>query len=85
MSCAAKRKKPIVVADGEPEMREEKIPGGWDEEGLRQILAHYDGQTEDEQFAEIEASQGAEGISMMALPTDLLPKLRVILARKQSD
>jgi hypothetical protein len=65
-------------------MSEQKFPPGWDEERVRQVLAHYEGQTEDEQFAEIEAAQEAAGVTMMAVPTELVPEVRALLARKQS-
>jgi hypothetical protein len=65
-------------------MSEQQFPPGWDEERVRQVLAHYEGQTEDEQFAEIEAAQEAAGITMMAVPTELVPEVRALLARKQS-
>ena len=65
-------------------MNEQRFPPGWDEERVRQVVAHYEGQTEDEQFAEIEAAREAEGITMMAIPTELVPEVRALLARKQS-
>ena len=65
-------------------MNEQKFPPGWDEERVRQVLAHYENQTEDEQFAEIEAAQEANGVTMMAVPTDLVPEVRALLARKHS-
>ena len=37
-------------------MNDQKFPPGWDEERVREVLAHYEDQTEDEQFAEIEAA-----------------------------
>jgi hypothetical protein len=57
---------------------------GWDEARVREVLAHYENQTEDEQFAEIEAAREAESITMMAVPTDLVPEVRALLARKHS-
>jgi hypothetical protein len=63
-------------------MSEQKFPPGWDEARVREVLAHYENQTEDEQFAEIEAAQVAEGITMMAVPTELVPEIRALLARK---
>ena len=65
-------------------MSEQKFPPGWDEERVRQVIAHYESQTEDEQFAEIEAAREAEGTTLMAVPTDLVPEVRALLARKQS-
>jgi hypothetical protein len=65
-------------------MSQQKLPPGWDEERIRQVIAHYENQTEDEQFAEIEAAREAEGVTMMAVPTELVPEVRALLARKQS-
>lgn len=65
-------------------MSKPTFPPGWDEERIRQVLAHYENQTEDEQFAEIEAAREAEGVTMMAVPTELVPEVRALLARKQS-
>lgn len=65
-------------------MIEQKFPPGWDAERVRQVLAHYEAQDEDEQFAEIEAAHQAENITMVAVPTDLVPEVRALLARKRS-
>jgi len=65
-------------------MSQPKFPPGWDEERIRQVLAHYENQTEDEQFAEIEAAHEAADVTMMAVPTELVPEVRALLARKQS-
>jgi hypothetical protein len=65
-------------------MSKPKFPPGWDEERVRQVLAHYESQTEDEQFAEIEAAREAEGVTLMAIPTELVPEVRALLARKHS-
>lgn len=65
-------------------MSKQQTPPGWDEERVRQVLAHYETQTEDEQSAEIEAAREAEGITMMAVPTDRVPEVLALLSRKQS-
>ena len=65
-------------------MSQQKFPPGWDEERVREVLAHYEEQSEDEQFAEIEASREAANITMMAVPTDLAPEVRALIARRQS-
>jgi hypothetical protein len=66
-------------------MREQKFPPGWNEERVRKVIAHYEDQTEDEQFAEIEAAQEGEGITIMGVPTDLVPEVRALIARKDSN
>jgi hypothetical protein len=65
-------------------MSKQKFPPGWNEERVRQVLAHYENQTEDEQFAEIEAAREADNVTLMAVPTELVPEVRALLARKQS-
>ncbi len=65
-------------------MSKQNFPPGWDEQRVREVLAHYENQSEDEQFAEIEAAREADGITMMAVPTELAPEVRALIARKQS-
>ena len=65
-------------------MRKQEFPPGWDEQRVREVLAHYENQSEDEQFAEIEAAREAEGITMMAVPSELAPEVLALIARKQS-
>ncbi len=48
------------------------------------MIAHYESQTEEEQFAEVEAAGEGEGITMMAVPTELAPEVRALIAQKQS-
>ena len=65
-------------------MTKQKFPPGWDEKRVQELIAHYENQTEDEEFADIEAARQAEDITMMAIPTDLVPEIRALLARRQS-
>ena len=60
------------------------FPKGWDEERVRQVLAHYEHQSEDEQFAEIEAALEQEDTVMMAVPANLAPEVRALIARAHS-
>jgi hypothetical protein len=65
-------------------MTKQRFPPGWDEDRVRDVIAHYEDQTEDEQFADIEAAREREDITLMAVPTDLVPEVRALLARKRS-
>jgi len=65
-------------------MTKQNFPPGWDEQRVREVIAHYDNQTEDEQFAEIEAAHEAEQVTLMAVPTELEPEVRALLARRRS-
>ncbi len=61
-----------------------KFPPGWDEERLRRVLAHYEQQTEEEAVAEDEAAFEQEGQTFIAVPKELLPKVRELIARHES-
>lgn len=63
--------------------RESRFPPGWDEARVREVLAHYEGQTEDEQFAEIEAAREADDTTLVAVPTDLVPEVRALIGRRR--
>ncbi|MBY0527018.1 MAG: hypothetical protein K2R98_26730 [Gemmataceae bacterium] len=62
----------------------QKLPAGWDDARIRDVVAHYEGQTEDEQAAEIEAALGAEGVTMVAVPVELADEVRALIASRRS-
>jgi hypothetical protein len=62
----------------------QKYPPGWDEKRVQEVIDHYENQTEEEQYAEIEAALRSENITMMAVPTELVPKVRALIAKKRS-
>lgn len=63
-------------------MSQSKFPEGWDEGGVRRVLAHYDEQTQDEAVAEDEA--GIEfSETAMNVPRALVPKVRELIAKSQ--
>jgi hypothetical protein len=65
-------------------MSTQNFPPGWDESRVRDVLAHYENQSEDEQFAEIEAGLESKDVTLMAVPTALVPEVRALLARTES-
>jgi hypothetical protein len=65
-------------------MKEQQFPPGWDEKRVRDLISHYENQIEDEEFADIEAELEAEDVTLMAIPTELVPAVRALLARKES-
>jgi hypothetical protein len=66
-------------------MRNENLPSGWSEQAIRKVLAHYENQTEDQQLAEHEAAFGLKGHTTMVVPTELVPAIRALIARQQSE
>lgn len=65
-------------------MNENKFPPGWDEQRVREVIAHYESQTEDEQFAEIEAGHEGNEVTFVAVPTELVPEVRALLSRRKT-
>lgn len=65
-------------------MNGQKLPPGWDQARIREVLDHYDSQDEDERAEEIEEAWEAKGMTLISVPTDLIPEIRAILARKQT-
>jgi hypothetical protein len=64
-------------------MSTQNFPPGWDEERVRKVLAHYENQSEDEQFAEIEAAHENVATTLIAVPIKLVPEVQALLARSQ--
>ena len=61
----------------------QKFPAGWDETRVRDVIAHYDGLTEGEQAAEIDAALGGDQVTMIAVPVELTGEVRALIARRQ--
>ena len=64
-------------------MTDQKFPAGWDEKRVREVIDHYESQTEDEQAQEIEDALANEGVTMIAVPKALVDKVRALIAREQ--
>jgi hypothetical protein len=63
--------------------KKQQYPAGWNEERVRQLAAHYDQQTEDEQVAEHEAAMRAPGQTVMVVPTELVPEIVKFISEKR--
>ena len=64
-------------------MKQSRFPPGWDEERVQRVLEHYERQTEEEEVAEDEAALDADGETIMAVPCELVPLIREMIARHQ--
>jgi hypothetical protein len=62
-------------------MRQDRFPSGWDEARVRKVLAHYEEQTEDEAVAEDEAALAESTQTVMAVPHELVPAIRELIAK----
>jgi hypothetical protein len=65
-------------------MKQSKFPPGWNEERVKKVLAHYESQSEDEAVAEDEAAYETPGQTVMEVPTDLVPAVRELIAKRKS-
>ena len=65
-------------------MKQSKFPPGWDEQRVREVLAHYEAQSEDEAVAEDEAAFESPGQTVMEVPTDLVPAVRELIAKRRN-
>ena len=60
-----------------------KFPPGWDEERVQRVLEHYESQSEAEAVAEDEAAYESPSETMMSVPTELVPEVRELIARRK--
>jgi hypothetical protein len=64
-------------------MKASRFSPGWDEARVQRVLSQYESQTEGEEFAEIEAVREGENITLMAVPTQLVPKINALISREK--
>ncbi len=62
-------------------MKQSEYPAGWDEARVREVIEYYEGQTEDEAVAEFEAAYESRDDPMIAVPVDLVPVVRELIAK----
>jgi hypothetical protein len=60
-----------------------KFPPGWDEERVQRVIKHYESQSEAEAVAEDEAAFESSIETVMSVPTELVPEVREIIARRK--
>ena len=65
-------------------MNQSKFPPNWDEKRVREVLAHYETQSENEAVAEDEAAYEDPTQTTMEIPNDLVPKVRELIAKRAS-
>ena len=62
----------------------QKLPKGWSEKRIREVVEHYENQTEDEAVAEDEAARKGDDFTMMRVPRELVPEIEALIARRTS-
>jgi hypothetical protein len=63
-------------------MKQARFPAGWNEARVREVLEHYEGQTEDEALAEDEAAFQSRGQTVMVVPNRLVPEITRLIERR---
>jgi hypothetical protein len=61
-----------------------RFPTGWDAERVRRVVDHYEQQSEEEAVAEDEAAFQDSTQTLMEIPTELVPEVRRLLARRRA-
>jgi hypothetical protein len=62
-------------------MTQSRFPEGWDEARVQRVLDHYEAQTEAEAVAEDEAAFDAPDQALVAVPRELVPAVRELIAK----
>ena len=61
-----------------------KIPGDWTEDRIQKVIKHYDSQSEEDAVSEDEAAYEHDGQTIMEVPSELVPKVRELIAKNPS-
>lgn len=61
-----------------------RFPKGWNESRVRELLEHYEGQTEDEAVAEDEAAFRRRDHAVVVVPKKLVPAITRLVAREET-
>ena len=61
-----------------------RFPKGWDEARVREVLEHYESQTEEEALAEDEAVFRKRNYTVMVVPKGLVPAITKLVEREKA-
>lgn len=65
-------------------MKQSQFPRGWDEERVRDVLEHYERQTDEEAVAEDEAAFESRTETFIQVPNELVPAVRDLISKFRS-
>ena len=60
-----------------------KFPEGWNEARVKRVLKHHETQTEEQAVAEDEAAIEQNDQTLMEVPSDLVPAVRELIAKRK--
>jgi hypothetical protein len=61
-----------------------RFPKGWDEARVREVLEHYENQTEDEAVAEDEAAFCSREQAVVIVPKKLVPAITKLIRSRET-
>ena len=61
-----------------------RFPKGWNEARVREVLEHYESQTEEEALAEDEAVFRKRNYTVMVVPKGLVPAITKLVAQEKT-
>jgi hypothetical protein len=64
------------------ETKKSRFPKGWDGKRVREVLAHFEAQSEEEAVAEDEAAAEDPSQTLMEVPNELVPEVRELVAAR---
>jgi hypothetical protein len=65
-------------------MKENRFPPGWNEQRVRDVIDHYESQSDEEALAEDEASFEDNPETIIKVPTQLVPAVRELIGKHDS-
>ena len=66
-------------------MKRTRFPAGWNEDRVRRVMQHYEGQTGNEAVAEDEAAFRLRSQTLLVVPKRLVPKITRLIAGERSS
>ena len=65
-------------------MSDQKLPQGWDESRLREVLDHYESQSDDAAAAEDQEAFESTTHTAMEVPIELVAEVRNLIAKRRA-
>ena len=62
-------------------MSDQRLPPGWDKARVQRVLKHYEEQSDEEAAAEDEGNDADPRLTVMEVPTRLVPAVRQVIAK----
>jgi hypothetical protein len=66
-------------------MKQPKFPPSWDDARVRDVLEHYEQQSDEEAVAEDEAAYESTTHTVMEVPVELVPEIRELIAKRRAS